>query len=544
MPAVVHQVLHMTSRRILAILWIVVVLVTLGLQAANLFLGDLNQDEGWYLYAARLVSEGSLPYVDFATTQGPVMPFVYALADPLVRLWGLAGGRLFTAVIGLVCCVLTALTAARLSRCHRQWAALMAFALVGVNVYQSYYFTVVKTYALAGCLLMAGFLALTFAEGRRGAVAAMLAGVFFGLAGATRTSAILAAPAGFLYLAGAWRKTDVLRAFWLAIGTGLAVATVMVPFAWTAPDAFWFALWEYHAGRLVGSLPVLLAYKAAFVSRQIQAYFAASALLVSAAILSLLRERQPGNAGGSVEAWYSRPATALWLSVLLITAVHWVAPFPYDDYQVIVFPVLVAALASWLPGLADSLSGGTQQGRGLTVQAALAGMVVVITLMTAVSSPMNQEWFAGKRDRIWWPLKDETPLKKLQRTAHLVQSLTAPGDMLLTQDPYLAVEADRGIPHGLELGQFSYFPDWPRDKAERCHVLNGEMMRDLIGGARAPLAVFSEYGFAIKSPSVTPLSTEEQAQLWGLLAKRYSLFREIPDFGQAATRLRIMLLAE
>ena len=45
---------------------------------AAVWLGALNQDEGWYLYAARLVSEGKTPYRDFFYTQAPVMPIVYA----------------------------------------------------------------------------------------------------------------------------------------------------------------------------------------------------------------------------------------------------------------------------------------------------------------------------------------------------------------------------------------------------------------------------------------------------------------------------------
>ena len=93
-------------------LWVVAGLAAVMLAGASLWLGELNQDEGWYLYAARLVSEGWLPYVDFAHTQPPVMPFVYALAQPLVACCGLAGGRLFTAVLGLG----AALAAAGLAR--------------------------------------------------------------------------------------------------------------------------------------------------------------------------------------------------------------------------------------------------------------------------------------------------------------------------------------------------------------------------------------------------------------------------------------------
>jgi hypothetical protein len=38
------------------------------------------RDEGFYLYAARLVAEGHLPYHDFFLPQTPLTPVVYAAA--------------------------------------------------------------------------------------------------------------------------------------------------------------------------------------------------------------------------------------------------------------------------------------------------------------------------------------------------------------------------------------------------------------------------------------------------------------------------------
>ncbi|MBT3191073.1 MAG: hypothetical protein HN341_00810, partial [Verrucomicrobia bacterium] len=97
------------------LIWFPAILASLGLYAFALWFGELNQDEGWYLYAGRLVSEGQHPFVDFASTQGPVMAYVYALAQPLVRLWGVAGGRLFTALLGFATALCTALLAYRVA---------------------------------------------------------------------------------------------------------------------------------------------------------------------------------------------------------------------------------------------------------------------------------------------------------------------------------------------------------------------------------------------------------------------------------------------
>ena len=85
------------NKRIFVVLSFVAVVAAVILSAANLYLGDLNQDEGWYLYAAQLIASGQWPYVDFAFTQGPVMPLVYALFKPIITAGGLAGGRMITA---------------------------------------------------------------------------------------------------------------------------------------------------------------------------------------------------------------------------------------------------------------------------------------------------------------------------------------------------------------------------------------------------------------------------------------------------------------
>ncbi|MBU1855533.1 MAG: hypothetical protein KKC28_00945, partial [Verrucomicrobia bacterium] len=148
------------NNRIFVGLSLIAVVAAVILSAANLYLGDLNQDEGWYLYAAQLVASGQWPYVDFAFTQGPVMPLVYSWFEPVIRNFGLAGGRMITAIIGLVSAALAALLAIRLAPLRlRAGAALTTFILISVNVYQSYFCTVVKTYSLTALLLMLGFLA-------------------------------------------------------------------------------------------------------------------------------------------------------------------------------------------------------------------------------------------------------------------------------------------------------------------------------------------------------------------------------------------------
>lgn len=531
----------MRDKSLYGLLWGIAAITALVLAGANLFLGELNQDEGWYLYAARLVSLGQKPYIDFASTQGPVMPFVYSLAQPLVDRWGVAGGRFFALLIGLLCSLGTALLAARLSSPGKRNAtAFVAFALVAVNVYQSYFFTVVKTYALTALFLVLGFVALTFVNRKQGWIAALLSGVLVSLAAGTRISAAVVLPVVFLVLLwGAWRRRSETGAWTsrmsaagaFAGGAALTLGLLLVPFWIQAPEGLRFALFDYHAGREVGGLTAALAYKAGFISRVVQDYFVAAGLLLVVVVGFVFgRRRFDEGTDGSLR-WM------LWGSLGAVTAVHFSAPFPYDDYQVMVYPLLAAVLAvevgrAFLPSTVGDPATGLGTG-------ALGVTVLLLCVASAFSSPVNQKWFISQRDRIWWPMKTSFPLAVLRDAGNCIRSLTKSDDLLLTQDAYLAVESGRMLPKGMELGPFCYFPDWSREKASRLHVLNREMMIELLESGAATAAAFSGYGLSIRCPEIQPLSAGEQQALWTAVEKRYDLARTIEAFGHAETTLKV-----
>ena len=96
------------------------------------------------------------------------------------------------------------------------------------------------------------------------------------------------------------------------------------------------------------------------------------------------------------------------------------------------------------------------------------------------------------------------------------------------------------VPPGMELGPFCYFPDMPDAMAASCHVLNRAMLQEVLASSEAPLAAFSDYGFAIRCPEITQLPVDEQAELWRVLSSRYEQVSEITPFGQADTALRIL----
>ncbi len=78
--------------------WVAIAAVALTAALAGFFVlrGRLNADEGWYLYSARLVYRGQLPFRDFSFTQMPLLPVrvrhpATGHVEPLPRSCGVGG---------------------------------------------------------------------------------------------------------------------------------------------------------------------------------------------------------------------------------------------------------------------------------------------------------------------------------------------------------------------------------------------------------------------------------------------------------------------
>ena len=509
-------------------LWLCALILYAVLGAANLHFGDLNQDEGWYLYAARQVHDGAVPYRDFAFTQGPMLPLVYSMAQPLVDRWGVAGGRLFSLLVGFLGALAAAALAARVAPGGRKGlAALLTFILIAGNVYQSYFTTLVKTYSLCAFFLAAGLLALSGARGRGGWLTCFLGGILLALSAGTRVSAGIAMPLAGLYLLFQRRRYGDSR--WLCFGVGgaLGLAALAVPFLLIAREGFLFGMFEYHTHRMAGGLLSGLVYKAGFISRFVQAYFLPVCLAAAVVLLGWTksREREQGEPFNVL----------LWLVVAGVTLVHFAAPFPYEDYQVLVFPVFAAALAV---SLVSSFKFQVSDRWTLW----LLVFVFAASVASAFSSPVNQNWMISGRDRIWWKVKDQTQLQKLREVGSWISEQMGMDDLLLTQDTYLAVEANLRVPEGMEMGPFSYFPDMDRARAETLHVLNRELLLELLQKTDAPMAALSGYSLSIQSPGVSEIPEEQRLEIWKALETRYEEIYQVPEFGQAFTTLRIFRL--
>lgn len=500
-----------------------------ALYAFSVWFGSLNQDEGWYLYAASMVSSSKMLYRDFFFTQGPVLPAVYGALHGLWMPWGVLGGRLFTAALGLAGCLCTAVLAGRAVRRERaSCAAVIAFALTACNLYHVYFTTIPKTYALGALLLLAGFTLLTACCPREGdiprfaPVCAFGAGFLIAAGSGTRISLILLLPVTAVALLMSARKTG-LAWLWFGLGGTLGVLLIYGLPLLQAPSAFLFSQ-TFHVSR--SSRNMMLA--AGSLSRIVRGY-SALCLAASAVIVWKLCR------GAGSAAPQTRCPASFWRWVWLaggaaVFLFQLTSPHPYDDYQVPVMGLFVAAVAAWAAELAETRESG--------VGVCLAG--VLASCLVSFGSPMAQDWFVVRQDRFWTVMQKKSDLALLREAGRTIKALAPDGGTLVTQDAYLAVETGMRLPSGLEMGPFSYFPELNDAAAVSNHVVNAHLLGKLLDSAPGPVCAYSGYSWAIRSPVTDPVPDAERRLFLDAIDRHYTLAGEMPDFGQNKTLLRIL----
>lgn len=497
------------------IYWFLAAVAAVVLGGASIWMGGLNQDEGWYLYAANLVADGQLPYRDFFYTQGPLLPIVYSAFTFVWKAWGLLGARLFNLGVGFLGIVFACALAVRLtSKEKRGQAALVTFFLLATNLYHLYYLAIPKTYALAALFVTVGFYLLTFViedSVRRWKMVLfpIASGLCLAFAAGTRISlgAILAV-VGFGLLIGAVRKSVPRFAwFWFGVGGAIGLALVYGPIlADDGARAGLLAAQRYHAAR--GGSDIV--WTVGSFSRLVRWYLPAFIVLG-------LGVAGAWQGKGKDARQETRDANALltilWFAFLAVFVVQMLAPFPYEDYQV---PIM--GLLSVYAAVAFSTS-------SLHLNILL---VLGLSFANAFGSPLLEKWMTNGQDRFWSLKKEKTELAQLRDVAKRINALDPDGKTLLTQDLYLAIETNRKVPAGLEMGPFSMLDDagWRKlltEAPKMCKVAAG-----------------SGYMFAIEPPACTERSFERQLEYWNILKSSYEpAFRE-EAFGQNATPLLVL----
>lgn len=506
------------------------------LSSIFLYLGDLNQDEGFYLLASRLVYQGKVPYRDFAYTQMPLLPYVYGIFQKMLGP-GLYQGRITSLIFGFLTLLLVYLTAKNLKD---EQAGLIAMALIATNPYQIYFFTIVKTYALASFLLMVSI--YFFSSNFNKTVSYTLALIFAILATATRLS--IAPAAGLLLLYIILKEIKKPQIFIVPLLAGLLIFWLwLYRFYKLAPENFIFFNFVYHSQRYIGNLNRILLYKIGFVSRLIQNYLAFFILLAFSLFFCFSKLCKQDE---SVKftyyplssfldkitffkaSVYTMQSKVLFITIVFcfITIAHISANMPYDDYQTVCMPILAILIGIFLSFLLQKAEKEIKKGLTLLFSTTM--------LLCLVSAPINQTLFMSKQELIWF-LPKKPPIEYLKEIAKLIEQNSTETDLILTLSPYIAVEAKRNVIHGAENAYFSFYPDYPTEECKKLNVLNEEIVSEYIRQKTAKIVAITGYDFSVSSPKIVPVNPEVKKRIINLIEENYQKIGEFPLFGQNYT---------
>jgi hypothetical protein len=207
------------------------------------FLRLIDGDEGFFLVAARLISEGLRPYHDFFFIHAPMVPYVIAV---FFKLFG-HGWYVARFAAGLVAVVLGLLIFDHLRRATGKaaWAAVGVLLYAGSGLALGW-FTVSKTLGMSALFMFAGCAVLS----RGGRFSSLAAGVLLGLAASTRLY-LLVSPlcaALFLLRAGGGARRIGRELAWLSLGTLVGLYPLLLNLV-RDHQALLFGTVEYHALR-------------------------------------------------------------------------------------------------------------------------------------------------------------------------------------------------------------------------------------------------------------------------------------------------------
>ncbi len=490
------------ARRVAAML-----AVLLAAQLAVLiFVRRINLDEGWYLWAGKLVYSGKLLYADFAYTQTPLLPYIYGAAQQILG-DGLLAGRLFTVVLALAGWGLCAATAWRL---RGPWAGVLVLALLSVSPFVAGLFSYTATYALTTLLLAAAFYAAVRLqqEDRRVVVATVLAS----LAVCVRLSVAAAFVPFLLYLLLSSRRR--LRALLWIVGASLVTfGVVLLPFLWADADAFVYDILRFHTDRIL-RLDWRFGHAVRMAWRTMVDFAPILVVVYGGLALTLhAARRRTGSWRGAFAAF--APQVTLAVMAAGLFAAHLIPRTSDSYYNTLQAPLLAIVVASLL---VDSRPQRRQGWR-------LAATAIVLALNLAFQTAAFVRDDLAPR-----PLRNQ--LAPVAEAVSFLQRILPDHAEILTFNTHLALAADMEMPPGYEMSIFSYRPTWSTAQAQRYNVINNERL-------------LTDLGAGVDAVAMTAFDLEmlygERDRLLGALHGQYRWAATVEDFDPHGGPLRIYL---
>jgi len=470
---------------------------------AFLELGQVNADEGWYLYASKLVFEGQLPYRDFAYTQMPLLPYVYGV--PQIIQPSIFWGRLTSILLSMGTLVLSIVTARRYAGARAGGIAALLFAAFTFGIYFN---SIVKTYALLSFFFTATLFVLS--SDSRDEIKFPLALFFAFGAMLTRLTAVFFLVPFLIYGLIAARRLWIRALILLECAAASWVVGFFLLPDW--PVARWNLLdshLNHWAGMALSSqINDLLSARLPDIAQN----FGLLILLLALSVYYLWRVK------GLVNFHTNRsPILVSALGLSLFAAAHLANGLWVTEY-------LVPAATSFLPILAivlSSIYGELENQSHILVQ----GTLVAALLLLPLTESTQHIDLSGRR----------LPLAELDQVAAFVDQNTQPADKVLALEALnVVVDANRSTLPGMALAQFSV-QNLDSATAQQLHVVNYELVADAIDRKAARLVILTDADWQ-RLVGSNPSAAEN---LQRLLDQNYREAQSMTRFGQFSQTIRV-----
>jgi hypothetical protein len=464
-----------------------------------LFVGRLNRDEGWYLYASRLVYEGEVPYRDFAFFQMPLSPYLYGLPPALGGLLGpgVLVGR-FTSLAFSAVSVGVGLYLARRLGGAAAVAVLLLITMLNPSLMAAY--TSARAEAPSIAFLMLALLLLWMPPRSH---FLRLTGAPLALAAATlcRLSFL---PAFILATVYTWATTpaSARRRFQAAALLATPVVATLL-LAWLVGfDRFWFNVWTSQVTRDTQFDPQAQPLGDALTRTLSLVDFSLSThLLVLAPAVFL---------GGWLAARWLEGWRPHWPAVhaspegrlALILALGLAVFLPFLSLRTFEPRYLAPTAAILAVGVAVALGRGLGEGTEPLRRLLAGGFVILLVVALPLVANRYPTYVDARRP----------DLHGVRQLASQLRDTAPDGTRLATFDTTLAVESGLPLVGGLEMAQFSYWPNFGNEKATRLRVVNASLLEAALKGEDYPLvAAFTDFDLYLLAVSAPGSHSEASA---------------------------------
>lgn len=482
--------------------------------------GNSNRDEGWYLYASRLVYEGEIPYKDFPYFQMPLLPYIYGLPQLLFGP-SLLVGRLTSFAFSLI----TVGVGLRLAqRMAGRTAALLFLALTFLNLDAMWTYTTTRTEPLVTPLVMLSLFFLL--KERRSTTDLVLAPSLLLWATAVR---LTAAPAFVAVLAFCLYQARKNRNQWdaILIWTGLQVVLLVVVPLLLTQDKFVFNVWTsqvFRGGQLgetQAPLGAMLRDKALFFSTFYAGYPLTAILSLGAALYLAVLWR--GGWRPSIAKLGEYPTANL--GMLALAGLTFLPHLAISTIAQVYFITAFAILTLMASITVVKAASAVPRTGALGVSFVVGGLLLFGTLSIAHDFP-------GAINTVY------PSLHEYSQMGDYLNAVVPPDKQILTFDVSVAIAANRDVAPGLEMSDVSYWPVLRTDRAKHYGVVDYELLQEIAADKKTAAIVIGAWdpGLIMRGMTSPPaVVTDDRAEavlaLFPRSADEYRLARVFPGHG-------------